>query len=369
MSTQAEGRIEGLCAWRAILMLGGPLLHATMGREDYPPFMAINLISGSFRMGSFFMIAGLLSGFALARRPCPTMWMRTRLVQLGIPTAFGVFVICPTIGLLMMNSSGQPMPISLYHLWFMVTLIGYTMMAYAVHRVDRRWPVFGYVERRTSRARVRQTIVLVGTGTLSFLLMIQTLTLTSGVTGRYASLTTQLPLAVGYAPVFLLGLAAARVPTLRRIVTNGFRMPALILIGAASAHILWRLPWRPAIDPVLAGSIDDLLLVAAAAFCPPAAAALILRSASAIRHVPPLLRRLSDASLTMYILHYPIIAALKLMTAPLGWHPWVEWVLAVVVASGSSYAIHACLVERSPFAALLLNGRPLPRTVHRPAFA
>ena len=44
------GRIEGLSLWRALLMLAGIALHATMGREDYPPFAAINIASGAFRM-------------------------------------------------------------------------------------------------------------------------------------------------------------------------------------------------------------------------------------------------------------------------------------------------------------------------------
>ena len=362
MPGQAADRIEGLYAWRAILMLGGLLLHATMGREDYPPFVAINIASGSFRMGTFFMIAGLLSGFALVRRPSPHAWLRRRLLQLGIPTVFSLLVISPVIGALTTIRSAAPMPpFSMYHLWFMVTLIAYSLLAYVVHRADRHWPVFRHVEQRSPVARVRQSIVLLGTGTASFVLTIVTLRMLAGLTGPVASLTRQVPLMVGYAPVFLLGLAAARIPTLRRILIARVRMPMLVLIGTVVAHLLWRSVLRLEVGTLLTGSIDNLLLAASGAWCPPAAAALILRSASAIRHVPPLLRRLSDASLTMYILHYPIIVALKVMVLPWHWHPLVEWAASVIVGGTLSYIAHVHIVDRSRFMALLLNGRLPPR--------
>ena len=109
-SPTASARIEGLGTWRALLMLGGILLHATMGEEQRPAFAAINIISGSFRMGAFFMISGLLTGYAIRRRTDPAAWLKGRLLQLGIPTLFGIAVICPVIALLLSFGAraGQP---------------------------------------------------------------------------------------------------------------------------------------------------------------------------------------------------------------------------------------------------------------------
>lgn len=358
MPTEEKERIEGLCAWRAILMLGGLLLHATIGQEDYLPFMAINILSGSFRMGTFFMIAGLLSGFALMRRSSPHTWIRERLFRLGVPTTFALLVICPAIGAITSIRTTAPMPsFSMYHLWFMVTLIAYSSLAYIIHRVDRRWPVFHYVERRSSVGPVRQLVVLMGTGTVSFVLIIMTSRMLASLAEPLSSLTRQVPLMIGYAPMFLLGLAIARTPTLGRSLITGARIPTLILITVVAAHSVWWLSLRPAIDVTLAGSINHLLIFASAAWCPPATAVLILRSASSIRYVPLLLRRLSDASLTMYILHYPIIVILKIVITPMHWHPWLEWIVAVIVAGTISYFAHAFVVERSQLAGLLLNGR------------
>ena len=83
------GRIDGLNVWRALLMLGGMATHATIMREDVAGLALIANLSHAFRMGAFFVISGLLTGFALLRRPRPELWLRDRLIQIGIPTVFG----------------------------------------------------------------------------------------------------------------------------------------------------------------------------------------------------------------------------------------------------------------------------------------
>lgn len=61
-------RIEGLCTWRAALMLGGLLTHGTIGLERLPEMALIANVSHAFRMGVFFLISGFLSSKALRRR-------------------------------------------------------------------------------------------------------------------------------------------------------------------------------------------------------------------------------------------------------------------------------------------------------------
>ncbi|MDP1027878.1 acyltransferase family protein [Sphingomonas sp. KR1UV-12] len=357
MSAATQGRIEGLVAWRALLMLGGLLLHATMGREDYAPFAAINIVSGSFRMGTFFMISGLLTGFALTRHPDGPEWVTRRLLQLAVPTLVGLAVICPVVRMLLVaGEPGSTPPLSVYHLWFMVALMHYTGIAWLVARVDRRWPLFRRVESGTMLARLRQSLLLVAVGTLAFLLMVETSAATAWLDDQGESLLRHLPLVVGYAPLFLLGLACGQMPTLRRILTGGVGVPAAIIAVATMAHLGARW-WLPLLRPEVAASAEQLLLMAGAAWCPPAATALILRSALAIRRVPVVLAQLSDASLTMYLLHYPLMLAARLAIAPLAPSPWTGFAVMLVAGGSLSYLIHRRVVLRVPLVALLLTGR------------
>ncbi|MGW8281000.1 hypothetical protein ACWGK7_16075 [Sphingomonas aurantiaca] len=67
-TTPPVGYIIGLDTWRAALMLGGVVLHGSIGLPALGLFVAIDMISQTFRMGTFFGIAGILTAIALAKR-------------------------------------------------------------------------------------------------------------------------------------------------------------------------------------------------------------------------------------------------------------------------------------------------------------
>ncbi len=358
----AHRRIDGLVTWRALLMLGGLVLHATIEQERYPPFAAINIVSASFRMGAFFLISGLLTGFALTRHPDGHEWVQRRLLQLALPTLVAIVTICPIVRLLFTLADPEHPPgLSVYHLWFMVALLYYTLLAYGLHRIDRLWRVFGHVENASLVARMRQSVLLMGTGTLSFVLILQLSPACARLLPDQPSLIQQAPIIIGNIPTFLLGFACGRMPTLRRIFIAGRRVPLAILAGAVLAHWLVRTDWLAArFDDRVIADAQMIVLIAGTAWCPPAATALILRSAMAMQGVPPLVRRLAEASFTMYIVHYPIMLAIKLATRPIGLGPWAGYIVALLLGGLSSWAIHDRLIARSRWLALLVNGR-LPR--------
>jgi glucan biosynthesis protein C len=360
----AHGRIDGLVTWRALLMLGGLVLHATIDQERYPPFAAINIVSASFRMGAFFVISGLLTGFALTRQPDGREWLHRRLLQLSLPTLVAVLTICPIVRLLFtLADPAHPPGLSIYHLWFMVALLYYTLLAYGLHRIDRLWRVFAHVENASFVARMRQSVLLMGTGTLSFVLILQLSPICARLVPDQPSLIQQAPIIIGNIPTFLLGFACGRMPTLRRVFIAGRRVPLAILAGAALAHWLVRSDWMTMrFDDGVIANARMIVLIAGTAWCPPAATALILRSAMAMQGVSPLIRRLADASFTMYIVHYPIMLAIKLTLRPIGLGPWAGFTIALVLGGALSWLIHDRLVSRSRWLQLLVNGR-LPRSM------
>ena len=354
------GRIEGLSLWRALLMLAGIALHATMGREDYPPFAAINIASGAFRMGTFFTISGLLTGLALLRRPTSGPWLRNRLIQLGVPLVVGLGLIFPITALMTGTGAGGLWTRNPHHLWFLIALILYTLTGHALWRSAWVARLFDRIDRGATGGRRLQARLVLLAGLLSFLLIVLALPIRMRAPSEWQPLARSLPLVAGYAPLFLLGLAMARAPVLRRALVADLRLPAAILLGAAAISLAWHQRLWPAMPEARLLWWGDLIELACGAWCPPAAAALVLRSALAIRRVPPLLVRLGEASFTMYLLHYPIILAVKSLVRP--WHvgPWVEFDLALIVGGGLSYLVHRVGVERSATLAWLLNGRQMP---------
>lgn len=354
------GRIEGLSLWRALLMLAGIALHATMGREDYPPFAAINIASGAFRMGTFFTISGLLTGLALLRRPDSGRWLRVRLVRLGVPLVVGLGLIFPVTALMTGAGAGGLWTRNPHHLWFLIALILYTLAGHALWRSEPTLHLLDRMEWAVRRGGRLQARLLLLPGSLCFVLIALTLPIQTGVPPEWQPLARSLPLVAGYVPMFLLGLILARAPVLRHVLVGAIWLPAAILLIATAMTLAWhRGIWPTMAETPLLWS-GHLIELACASWCPPAVTALILRSACAIRRVPPLLARLSDASYTMYLLHYPIILGIK--TVAIHWHlgPWTEFGTALLLGGGLSYLVHRLGVERSATLAWLLNGRQTP---------
>ncbi len=351
MPDLAHRRIEGLTVWRALLMLGGLLLHATVGREDYWPFAIVNIVSGSFRMGAFFIISGMLTGMAMVRRGAAAReWLQKRMLALAIPTLFGIAILCPTIRLLLAGMDGNQEPaFSFYHLWFMVALLDYTALTWLLCRFEP----MGRHRPRWDHFSISQPVLLTATGAVSFLLMLATSATIADWSGDGATLLRQAPLVIGYAPMFLLGLLCGRFPPLRMALTSDWRFPVAIIALIGVCHVGWHAGWISSTEP----GARELLLHASAAWCPAAVTALIVRSALGIRSVPPPLQHLSEASLTIYLAHYPLILAIRALIAPLGFGPWIALAVMVVGGGSLSYFVHALMVRRSHTLSLLVNGR------------
>ncbi len=375
----ASTRIEGLSVWRAILMLGGVVLHGAMGLEHIPIFAAIPLISHAFRMGSFMLISGLLCGYALARRRSPLAWLGRRSVQIGVPLLVGLLAVCPLIGWMLDDLPGRdrwPFVIAhdWYHLWFLVALLAYAPLSYAFHRFDRRHDAIGILERglaggRLGRSDSVQTIVLLAAAVACCALMMVTRQMLAGhKASQYAAALSHVQLMLGYAPFYLLGFLLARSPILYRIVTGSIRTPVVILAGVGVTYALWFGGGSAMLDPLRQALYGDLIELVGMALCPPAASVLILRSAVAIRAVPVIARRFADASFTIYILHFPVIIAAKLALAHVRWNLYLEYSITIVAASAITYAAHVLLVERSAVMSFLLNGR-YPETAKPPVTA
>lgn len=364
----SAGRVNGLDAWRVLLMLGGLLLHGSIWQQPLPLFEVIALVSHSFRMGSFFAISGFLCGMSLLKRS-PREWLARRAVQIGLPTLFGLAVICPLIGLIIglrpIEAHGvAPLPFDWYHLWFLVALLLYSPAAVLVHQLDARFALAGRIAAGFGAGGRSLLPLMLTVSAASFTLMVAAAMLVEAMAPpAYFGTLSECRMIAGYLPLYLLGFALARSQALRRAALASWRSP----LGVVAATIVLYLGWYQLVAPRLPASdrawADQLVQLVGAALCPPAVFLLIFRSAVAVRRTPPMLARLCDASLTIYLVHLPLMVAINLMFATIAWNPYAEFAVAVGAGGLLSYAFHVWVVRPVPWLSLLINGRSdaLPR--------
>lgn len=346
------GRVDGLDLWRALLMLGGLFVHASMCLPSQPLFSVVGDASSAFRMGCFFAVSGLLSAIVLERRE-PSAWLSKRLGTLGVPAVFGILTISPLVWALVEATRGPAvrpalMPFEWHHLWFLFALMLYSASAAALHLFDRRSGVLSRLDARAGQGSVTLAVLLVA-GASALLLGVSQPVLRASLTPDYAHSFRSVQQITGFAPMFLLGFLLGRMPRLRERALSSVALGVGILTAAVVAYALVKL------HPAFLIHRKTVLFVIAA-LCPPAAFLLILRSALSIRRVPRLARQLADASYTVYLLHYPIAVAFNTQIAP-GMDPHVAYGLCVLTAGLVSFAIHQLLVMRSPALQFVLNGK------------
>ncbi|MGF6863037.1 glucan biosynthesis protein C, partial [Rhodobacteraceae bacterium MBR-64] len=139
---------------RAFAMLIGILVHTTT-LADFGWLEVIGPISHNFRMGTFFAVSGFFAGLLLSRRSRGDFF-RSRLLALGVPLLFGLVILNPvTLWMIYiwrggdMDSATIPELVWMsfsadnglrnfvwhLHLWFLIALICYVLVAPAALRV------------------------------------------------------------------------------------------------------------------------------------------------------------------------------------------------------------------------------------------
>lgn len=354
-------RLEGLDSWRVALMLGGLLLHGSLWQQPRPLFDAIALISHSFRMGSFFAISGFLCGTSLLRRP-PRQWLARRVAQIGLPTLFGWGLICPLLRVLagVRWTGDQPMPLMFdwHHVWFLVALLLYAPFAVLVDALDRRHRLIERFAASFCTARSSALPPLLAVAASSFILMATAAMLVGALApDRYLPMLSQCRMIAGYLPDYLFGFAVARSPGLRGAVQRSWCAPVAIVILTAAVYAAWLIVLAPMLGPDARTRTGDFVVLIGGTLCPPAVFFLIFRSAAGMSRASPLQRRLCDASLTMYLLHVPLLVAINLALAPIGLGAYLQFAIAVPAAGLLSYAIHRIVVRPVPLMMLIVNGR------------
>ncbi|OCW55727.1 acyltransferase family protein [Hoeflea olei] len=319
----------------------------------------------TFRMPGFFMLAGMFSVMLLERRGVRA-WLRSRFLRLGLPLLSATLLILPfqiVVSSISLGVTGAvpwaEVPVRMghslthfgepwiSHLWFLWALIAYCV-ALAV--------VYAALGGQGLRRRAQGLVAWIGANRLlSFSafaaicqLCAQAQTMIVSASPYYGNAVINYNL---YAPYFAFGVVLFYSRTLHDL---------LLKPGFGSLAVGVALVTASQLPPT--GLLTHTLAVMAAIF----GALLIVGFISSqarqhFSHPDGRVRKLVDASFTIYLFHHPVIFVLATLFLLVDLPPVIEFSVIAPLAGLIAYAIHLG-VRRSAILTLMFNGAlPKPK--------
>ncbi len=371
---------------RALLMLLGIPYHASLlysyalpwdikDFETSPVLTALGAALVTFRMPSFFLVAGYFSTMVIGRKG-KKPWLRQRFLRLGVPFIVAVLLLGPS-QLFLLKLAGiakgdipadrllanlpdllLPGEQWIMHLWFLPALIAYSGLLAGLLFLAGR-PPLAYARDWFGRMRgqypaaffaalcafpVLWELTVYGSGLLAGKNGNSLLVLYERASDPYAR----------YVPFFLIGALLHR----DRALFHRFRqtgiLTGVIAFAAIAAAVTLRLEYPFS---------NSALLVLVSAIAAVAASRLLIDIACRFFDRPSrLARRMTDASFTIYLVHHPLIYAFGTLFILISLPPILEFAIIVVATTITAYLLHQA-IRRSPLALFLFNGIRKPRQV------
>lgn len=342
---------------RAFLLALGFLFHAawlcTDGNDVFKSGM--DVIHG-FRMEGFFVIAGLLSAHSLRRVPSSRFLLR-RTERLGIPLLFfslifGMFgslirhLDCArSIASARIHFGDQLCPRLDFagHLWFLRILLLFALALSLLHFVWRR------IDEHVVRLRTSPFLLLLALVSMRFLALHWTRVLPPEIL-QFPSIVDDLERAIRYAPWLITGYFLFHQDEIMDTLVNSVAFN----VSNVAAFLLL----APRLDqPGIGHYVSQLWQ---GAYIVSTCGVLFWSARRVFSNPSACVRSLSEASYTMYLLHWPIMALLFVLPFFRAVPKFLLFADLVVVAAILSYGIHLLLVRRSHLWAWLFNGVPMP---------
>ncbi|MET0138320.1 MAG: acyltransferase family protein, partial [Sphingobium sp.] len=364
-------------AARALLMLLGIPYHAALAYkpgqewivasgEGSPVFVYLAEWIHLFRMPAFFIVAGYFAALLLARRDAD-IWLRGRLLRLGVPLVAAMLILVPPMNLIAELSNLAPdaavkswqhnsMTSGGYwvrHLWFLVVLLYCSVAAAAA---VWRWPglrkvavpirVDGWIARRfpVVLLLVAALIGLWEAGAVELFYK-------SGLATNLPQQIMRLDELIIYGPYFLLGCLVARAPRTLEQVTR----PSVAVIGLATVATFASLYGLGSFSPPMGRFVATIAGLATAQ--------LLIAAMRRVADRPiALVQRMVAASFVIYLFHMPIIVLLIWLGQYVAVPVVVKAVGVMLLGLTLSYGVWL-VVERSQLLSFLFGGqyrRPTP---------
>ena len=381
-------RLHGLDGLRGAALLLGVVLHATLSffptqiwivADDQKSVWASGLffVIHLFRMGSFFLIAGLFAHMMLKRRGVMG-FIKDRLVRIAGPlAAFWGPVLAGIVAVLIWNASlmgltaadAPPPPkydwtnIPLTHLWFLWVLLWFyaalVIGRAVVARLDRKGAVGRGLDRLAGGLIGPWGPLVLGAPLAVALWFEPNWIAFFGIPTPDAGLVPETSALVGFGLAFGVGALLDR----RRDLLKRMEVWAPVWLGLALGAGTTALMLSGGPTPVLTPMTDPAAkAMTAAAFGVATYASMFAVVGLALRFWSghsALRRYLADASYWIYILHLPLVMAAQVVVKdwPLVWP--VKLAIVVVGVMAVCLASYE-LTVRHGFMGRWLNGRRVP---------
>jgi len=394
----ASERLHALDALRAIALLLGIVLHATLSFvpasprfwliQDTHPSLILSLLSFAihvFRMTTFFLMAGFFARMSFHRRGA-FGFVKDRLQRIALPLVIGWPLLFVSIALVITwagnfpnggsvqwtSSWLPPLPnFRLTHLWFLYVLlqlyVAMLLLRGAIVRLDASGSLRTLVDRLFAgviRSPLAPLVLAIPIG-IAFWLDSRWVNV-MGVRTPDQSLITNAQAWIGFGTAFGVGWLLHRQIDLLRILERRWLAHlllavVLILIGFVLSGVMLSAPGAPKLHY----SFATLRLVSVVLYAPAiwittfAALGLALRFMSGFS---PTRRYLADASYWLYLIHLPIVMALQVALSQLDWPGLIKFSIILLVAVPPMLASYHLMVRFS-FIGAVLNGRRAIRRV------
>ena len=318
-----------------------------------------------WHMPLLFLLAGASTWFALAHRT-PGRYRRERLLRLGVPLLFGVFVIVPPQAWFgAMTNAGyeggmfaylrspawhfdlsQPDYIGLVspaHLWFILFLLVIALVTQ---------PLLSALRRRARPASLLSRLAAVPGGLLLLTLPMLFIAATPEIGGKAL---------FDYMALYVIGaLIFSAEDILERLEMQRWTMLVLGLVGLVPTLALW-FSWGGAPDLSLQSVAHELLKLATMFAMMFAAVGWGRRL---LNRDTPLLRYLAESSYPFYILHQTVIVALGFLIVQLPWGVAPKYLLLMAASLATTFAIYEAGIRHWNPMRFLFGMKP--RTKPRP---
>lgn len=322
--------------------------------------------ASSFRMPAFFLLAGLFWTYALGSRSLRHVLLR-RIILVGLPFLTLALTLQPLQHLVLLSHqrAGQGFDAATFwhsfvepgvvgsnaftgrgfigHLWFLISLLLYYLLAAAALPLLRRLDDAAPRDLVGPVLQHKWLCALLAGGAM--IVLRAALRHGAGLHPDFANI-------VVYLPYFAAGAVAFSRPE---------RFAALRRLGPLDL-VLWPLAALVVFHPALKTAVHGSAVLLLQTYFALMAAVVLLRAFQAMLDRPwPLLQRLVDASYSIYLFHYLCVVCVALALLPYpGLPAGLKFGLAVAVGVGLPYALHHGVLARWPLLKLLFNGRMEP---------
>jgi len=341
-------RLRYLDFARTVLFFLGIVLHAAwLLRHQNPVFQVIHDVIHSFRMQGFFLIAGFFSALMLARYT-PQEFLQRRLRRLAIPLlSFLIIVTLLDCANLTGWTDYSPELNKAYwisgewmqHLWFLATLLAYVIAAFALREV------FDVSKLQVPQINLRPIFFFAAVVLTYFVSTHVERVFHDDTLRQIWGVAEQIRL-FAYVAYFAAGFFLFRHRSVLDAITSAS------FANILSIAFYWTLHEIPG-KTMLA---ERLLHLWQPIYCLNVAG-LIFWIGRRFFSESRAIERLSAASYTIYLVHWPILVILNRIFIKDGLPAPVLFAVYVSFTSILAYAMHIYVVDRSPVLAFLMNGR------------